>query len=48
MTLVHISNSVLYNWSTLGLRKNNIFIHPFGPLICSEEDAIEIINFIKR
>lgn len=48
MTLDHIFNESLYNWFALGLRKNNIFIHPFGQLIFSEEDADEIIKFIKR
>lgn len=48
MTLVHVFNEGFYNWFTLGVRKNNIFIHPFGPLIFSEEDVIEIINFVKR
>lgn len=48
MTLNHNMNQGFYNWFSLGIKWHTIFIHPFGPFRFTDEDADEIIKFIKR
>lgn len=48
MTLSDIKNQGLYCWFTFGLRKSNLFMHPFGPFRFDEHDAANIISYIKR